>query len=234
MRVDPQNMGNVGKPKQAKGGKMIRWPRWWIECILAFSLIAFLIFLTLPNSHRGRVESPRTASANNLHQIGIAMHDYHLYLEEQSLYSDFKLDEPWDSPDNMALLERMPSVFGLPIREKAKERCVTHYQVFTGGGAIFQASPQDRLLTLREIAGADGTSRTLLVVEADDPVPWTKPEDLPYSPDQPLPKLGGLFPDGFNGLMADGSVRRFPRDLNEKTIRAAITWNDGEQVKLPE
>jgi len=198
---------------------------------------------------------------NNLHQIGIAMHDYVLqhgvlppaavcnkegtpllswrvlllpYLEEQSLYSDFKLDEPWDSPNNMALLERMPQVFGLPTREKAKKPHVTHYQVFTGGGAIFQVGPESRPLSLQRISTADGTSKTLLVVEADSPVPWTQPEDLPYSPDQPLPKLGGLFRDGFNVLMADGSVRRFPKDIHEKTIRAAITWNGGEVVNLPE
>ena len=30
------------------------------------------------------------------------------YLEEDGLYQSFKLDEPWDSPHNKPLLERMP------------------------------------------------------------------------------------------------------------------------------
>ena len=36
-----------------------------------------------------------------------------------------------------------------------------------------------------------------MVVEAESPVPWTKPADLTYAPGQPLPKLGGQFKDGF-------------------------------------
>jgi len=78
-------------------------------------------------------------------------------------------------------------------------------------------------------------SKTLLVVEAAEPVPWTKPEDLPYSPDQPLPKLGGLFiKKGFRVMMADGGTRWLPDDIDEKTIRAMNTWNGGEVFNLPE
>jgi hypothetical protein len=48
---------------------------------------------------------------------------------------------------------------------------------------MFQTNPQTRFLSISDIS--DGPSKTLLVVEAADPVPWTKPEDLPYSPEQP-------------------------------------------------
>jgi prepilin-type processing-associated H-X9-DG protein len=61
-------------------------------------------------------------------------------------------------------------------------------------------------------------------------VPWTRPDDLPYAPDQPLPKLGGLFPNGFNAAFADGSVRFINRDTDEAVLRALITWNGGEQI----
>ena len=37
----------------------------------------------------------------------------------------------------------------------------------------------------------DGTNNTLMVVEAAEAVPWTKPDDLPYSQNGPLPRLGG-------------------------------------------
>ena len=59
----------------------------------------------------------------------------------------------------------------------------------------------------------------------------TKPEDLPYAPDQPLPKLGGIFKDGFGfrAALADGDVRTIKKDTSEKTMRAAImrTGKDG-------
>jgi hypothetical protein len=74
----------------------------------------------------------------------------------------------------------------------------------------------------------DGTATTILLVEADDRVPWTKPQDLPYAPEQPLPKLGGLYSNDFIAAMADGSVRVVSKKTSEKTIRAAITANGGE------
>ena len=52
----------------------------------------------------------------------------------------------------------------------------------------------------------DGTCLTIMVVEAARPVPWTKPEDLPFDKEKPLPELGGLFEDGFFAALADGSA----------------------------
>src|SRR5438552_697134 len=65
----------------------------------------------------------------------------------------------------------------------------------------------------------DGTSNTLVVAEATEAVEWTKPDDLPFvgfagGPNPPAaPKLGGVLPGGFHGLMCDGSVHFFPATL---------------------
>jgi hypothetical protein len=45
-----------------------------------------------------------------------------------------------------------------------------------------------------------------------------------------LPKLGGLFPDGFYAAFFDGNVRFIPRGTDEKLIRAMITRNGGETI----
>jgi hypothetical protein len=76
----------------------------------------------------------------------------------------------------------------------------------------------------------DGTSNTILIVEAATPVPWTKPEDLPYVADQALPKFGGLFGGDFHALFADGGVQLLSKKADEENLRAAITRNGGEQV----
>ncbi|HEY7423501.1 MAG TPA: sigma-70 family RNA polymerase sigma factor [Gemmataceae bacterium] len=73
----------------------------------------------------------------------------------------------------------------------------------------------------------DGTSNTILIIEAGNPVPWTKPEDLHYAEDEPLPELGGLFPDVIHAAFADGSVRTLSQKYDEKQLRYAITSNDG-------
>jgi hypothetical protein len=36
------------------------------------------------------------------------------YMEQQSLYSQFRLDEPWDSPHNSSLVRLMPAPFATP------------------------------------------------------------------------------------------------------------------------
>jgi hypothetical protein len=149
------------------------------------------------------------------------------YLGEQELYRRFKLDEPWDGPHNKKLLARMPKVYAPPGATTAPPY-TTYYQVFVGPHAVFekhQVMPFPGAIT-------DGTSNTLLVVEAGSPVPWTKPEDLHFAPDEPLPELGGLFPDVFNAAFADGSVSALRKDADPDILRAAITRDMGEVVDL--
>ncbi len=78
----------------------------------------------------------------------------------------------------------------------------------------------------------DGTANTILIVEAGNPVPWTKPEDLHYAEDEPLPELGGLFADVIHAAFADGSVHTLTQRYNEKQLRLAITANDGTPLNL--
>jgi predicted RNase H-like nuclease (RuvC/YqgF family) len=63
-------------------------------------------------------------------------------------------------------------------------------------------------------------------------VPWTRPEDLPYDPKKPLPRLGGLFPGILHALFADGSVRTLRGDFDEKAMRAAVTRDGGEAFRM--
>src|SRR5439155_26494817 len=102
----------------------------------------------------------------------------------------------------------------------------TYYQGFVGPGAFFEGTKAIRLADI-----LDGTSNTLMIVEAAEPVPWTKPEDLPYAPNKPLPRLGGILPDGFNAVFADGAVYFLKKDVDEKTLRALITRAGGELIE---
>jgi len=151
------------------------------------------------------------------------------YIEQDALYKEFYLDEPWDSPHNIALLPRMPSIYRAP-GSKAKKIPPYHTicHVFVGKGAAFEGRegvryPQDF---------PDGTSSTILVIEAGEPVPWTKPEDLVYDPDGPLPELRSVFKDGFRVALADGSSHWVTKETSEATLRAAITRNGGESLGL--
>jgi hypothetical protein len=76
----------------------------------------------------------------------------------------------------------------------------------------------------------DGTDNTILVVEAGNPVVWTKPDDVPYHPKKPIPTLGSPSSPVFHALMASGLVRSLPRRLDQRTLRAAITPAGGEVI----
>ena len=139
------------------------------------------------------------------------------------LYRKFRLDEPWDSPHNKALLEEMPPEYAPVVREDVPYS--TYYQGFVGPGTLFDGEAGTRIADV-----TDGVGSTLMVVEAAEPVPWTKPEDLPFDEGKPLPKLGGQFEDGFYLAFADGSARFLSRKVAPETLRALILRGDGEVI----
>jgi hypothetical protein len=124
----------------------------------------------------------------------------------------------------------MPATYAPPGYKKAlvpPDHTICH--VFVGPGTPFEGRGG------LKVPGdfPDGSSNTLLFVEAGEPVPWTKPEDLSYDPVGPLPRLRGLFQDGFRACWADGTRRHIRYDTPEDVLRAAITRNGGEKVGLP-
>ena len=71
------------------------------------------------------------------------------FLEQEQLYKQFHLDEPWDSEHNKKLIPLMPKVYlapgapqsALPGVNDPNESGVTYYQIFVGGGAAWDRSP---------------------------------------------------------------------------------------------
>ena len=157
------------------------------------------------------------------------------FLEEAELYKQFKLDEQWDSENNKPLLSKMPKVYA-PVRGKSKQAFATYCQLFVGAGAPFQITP-DRNAPFGAwgpnfpAAFPDGTANTLLVAEAGDAVPWTKPDDIPFDEKKPVPPLGGDFGYGFHAALADGSVLFIRKDIDEKILRNLIMPADGNVIE---
>ncbi|MDR3637301.1 MAG: DUF1559 domain-containing protein [Isosphaeraceae bacterium] len=216
--------------------------------------------LMLPAVQAARSAARRAQSTNNLKQIGLALHNFHSvqdhfpatirdkagkpllswrvailpFIEQQALFNEFHLDEPWDSPHNQELVERMPTVYAVPGAKA--EPGETFYRSFSGKGTFLDPDAKDGI---RIADVTDGTSNTIAVVEAREAVPWTKPDSDIASdadPNKPEPRdallksLGGHFPGGFNALFLDGAVKFVKTSIDIDVLRALITRNGGEVV----
>jgi hypothetical protein len=190
---------------------------------------------------------------NNLKQIGLAFHNFHSdnghfpaavnrdkgpfpyswrvailpYIEQQELYRQYRFDEPWDAPNNIKLIDQMPATYAYrEINGTPSSRRNPSYFVVTGDSTIGGAEGGAKIQQI-----TDGTSNTILAVEAKRDIPWTKPEDLPFDPKAAVPELGGFTPDGFNALFGDGSVRYLKKSINPKLLKALFTHNGGEVIR---
>lgn len=140
------------------------------------------------------------------------------YVEHAALYNKFRLDEPWDSPTNKALISMMPKIYEPISNPDAAGEYKTYYRMIVPKGEIGTEFTHQDL-----VAGGKSTGDLIMIVEAGDPVIWTKPEELEYTQGDALPSLGGLFPksDVFSVAFYDGSVRVIKRDEIE-SLKAMI------------
>lgn len=196
----------------------------------------------------------RRQSVENLKHIALAMHGYadvhkHFppaairsregkpllswrvallpYLEAESLYKKFHLDEPWDSDHNRKLVDRMPAVFKSPsLRAKSDGR--TAYVVPVGQGTVFEGQEG---IEFREIT--DGTSNTIAAMEVGDEgkVVWTQPTDWSFDPENPAANLTTAYVEQLLALFCDGSVHSLKWPMDAERLRRLMTRNDGERVE---
>ena len=205
--------------------------------------------LLLPAITSARAAAFQARDMNNLKMISLGMLNYHdtrgefptnvysedgkpllswrvrllPYMEQQALFDQFHLDEPWDSEHNRKLLEQMPELFasdGDPNPGK------TRLQAMAGPDTIF---PGDEKLRIQDVT--DGTSQTMTFVQVspERSVEWTKPDDLEFDEEDPFAGLDSA--GGFIAAFCDGSVRRLSTSIDPEAMKAVVTRAGGEVVE---
>lgn len=196
----------------------------------------------------------RVMAMNNMKQIGVAMHNYYSdhgvlpapytmdkkkkpllswrvhilpYIEQSELYKQFKLDEPWDSPNNKKLLKLIPRIFAPLDNQQLAAKGMTTLVVPVHQKSMF---PGDKGIQFNDVS--DGTSNTIMVTEVDPEhaVPWTKPADWKVDLKNPKAKLRVYDTGGFLTGMADGSVRFLKSTIKNATLGKLIMRNDGMPI----
>jgi len=216
--------------------------------------IGVLLATLTPPFEAARAHAERQLSTNNLKHCALAMHNYHdtyktfppvgntddqgnlllswrvhllPFAEQMKLYKQFHLDEPWDSPHNRKLIEKMPEIFHCPASGLKPAQGLSTYRVVSAEGTVF---PGREGVPIKEIK--DGTSHTVMITEVDDAhaVVWTKPEGLPLDPENPARGLGGHFKKGFSAAFCDGSVRFISESIDPQILYALFTRAGGEVI----
>jgi prepilin-type processing-associated H-X9-DG protein len=260
-------LGVFGLGEANRNGGSVRGQGLAIAGIITSCLGLFMFIpvgLLIPAASKAKEAARRAQCMNNMKQIGLAIYNFESsngnfppqaitdadgkpllswrvailpYVEEYSLYQQFHLDEPWDSPHNKALIAAMPRVYACPSTSTPDEIAagLTHYQAFAGPGSVMDPAairPQPEGLPRGTLISTitDGTSNTILVAESSNPVEWTRPDDMPFTPKGPPPPVGSKHPGGYNVLFADGSVRFLMSTLAGQILESLITKAGGEVI----
>lgn len=216
----------------------------WIQAIAIAGVIVLAVLLIPPAILREREAGRRTASMNNLKQIGLALDNYHdtfqhwpaggtfdqngrgmhgwgialyPYLEASPLYNMVDFKQAWDAPYNASCFAYRFSVYRNPSVDHNHE-LVDRKKEF----ALSHYSANLNLLSANsaaKLSEIESRSETFVMRElGGNFVPWGCPYNWrPLRGLKDTPRIYGSVENvGGNFLMADGSVRWITSDISEE------------------
>lgn len=178
---------------------------------------------------------------------GTLMHSWRVlilpYLGEKDLFNDYDMNQPWDSPENLELTSRMPSVYRAASSQLYGSDSA--YFLITGPGTLFppapSSSPAGTFRPLSPSAVSDDPGQTLLVVEASSLASnyypsWLEPRDLDVTSMQGMigtslgQEIGGVNVGGAVVATVDGRSHFLSDQTSPATVMALITITGGEPL----
>jgi len=233
-------------------------------------------FVLLPLVSATREKGRQAACANNLKRIGQAMRQYYAkhgsfppayvadeqgrpvhswrvlllpYFQEEellSLYRQYNFKEPWNSPRNLALANRMPAVYRCPsdVQESESGSVETSYVGITGPGTVFDGVKPENFLRPEPGKGFVplGPGNVMLVAEQSaSGINWLEPRDLDVDhmslrindpAGNAINAIRSNHTHGANALMCDGQARFLEDSTDPRQLQEMMTISVGENPWL--
>ena len=228
---------------------------------ILMGLIACFIAFILPFIQNVR-DAARFAYCNNkLKQISIALQNYHdnygefppaysvdksgkplhswrtillPYLCGNKVYDQLRLDEPWNSPHNLAIFKkndlsdpedsfhpRLP-FYQCPSSPPERNASYTSYAMVVGPGCAFDGPNKCQRDNL-----VNGTNNTIIIVETTAPIRWYEPKDIDVetlnkqTPGEE-PPIDSFHLNRFHAVFADGSVAIINKNYDKDALQVLI------------
>lgn len=188
-------------PLGPEASKKSAWPSKVLSGLLLAGVVVVILGMLVPGSRRlPRHAMLRIHCAQNLKQIGLALHQYRSdygsfppivtkdvegrslhswrvlllpYLEEKALYDRIDLSQPWDAPVHQALHAQCPKIYRCPS------------SLLLEGHTTYQAILDSKAWKQNHAPSSDGSIEEnpkpehVMVLETyqDQTIPWMNPSD---------------------------------------------------------